>query len=707
MFLTCSDSAPKTLTWKMGSPQQDSPIPSGAFVQMWEDTGNYGATAFSSSYPPFEGYCRSSPGRETNEVEYTAYDPTAISAAYVNVFDEDWVDNGGLIQPDSTSVPRVVYNCLNDRDSDWAISKANPFTGQTGLAGLDYDLYGSVKFLFSEVIADLLNSVLLALRALDAAPDGSAAYVSADLDVEPLQWMPQDKIVIQNETIRGAITRLLANYAPAYKLQFRCGDRKWRIYNCTTSTANSYSLNDHTADYPILSFWLDKSLEGRATAVELFGPKNFGLAVYSTADGTLTATDGTYVNYTCPAGGTCTAFLPGSWQITEEADRPGSRILPIHSFVPIAVAVNETLGGGFAFTTMTVPTRSPTLQASWDGGDTFITIPNPYWNFRTGEVSVGEDNWIYMGKSPDYVDDLETVPPDVVRIVYAPYTAPLSVRYPESGYAGTAYDDEGYIGIYRQYHEMLSVGYETNVRYETSTGVPVIGTYWTTDERVEQYRRLAWAIHSQRKDTAWTGGMVLDGIDWDFLNLDRRVNIAGVDADGNAAVHNPGTGSESGTGWDAIGAIVTAVRYDFANQTTTVMFNSNLLEVAGYSVELLMQQLHIRALQRRVHYRQNLEWRWTENKFSWRNAGYYELSGASITSTVEYTDWWKPHSADEYISFGPGGFTSDTSMFTGGGFFGMQGWSTNPYTVSDSFMQQSYNYGYTSSNYSNQPGYYY
>lgn len=671
MKLRVSDSAPKTLTWKMGSPQQDEPIPSGAFVQVWEDTGEYESTAFSSSYPTFEGYCRSTPGRDTYAVEYTAYDPTGEAAINVNVFDEDWVDNAGTIQPDSTAVPRAVYNCMNDRDPDFVICKANPFSGQNGISGLTADLTGSVRFFLSEIIADLLNHALLPLRYFKAAPSGTAAYVSADLDVTALQWIPQDKVVIQNETIRSAITRLLANYAPAYKMQFRCGDRKWRFYNQVTGTARTLTLNDYDASQVVLSFWLDKSLDGRATAVELFGPKNFGLSVFDTDTGDLTETDGKDYSYTDDTG-FHTITLPNTWQITDADDRPGSRILPAHYFAPLGLYAESNVSNGFTWNYYLVPTRSPTLQASWDNGVSFVTIPNPYWNFREGTVSVGTNNSLYLFKDSDVANAQVYFPPDVVRIVYAPFTAPLGVRYPTSGYSGTAYSEEGVVATFRQYHEMLAVGYETYQRYATPTGDPVIGTLVTTDERLNQYKKLAEAIHSQRCNVAWTGGATLDGLQWDYLNLNRRINIAGLDSAGASAT----------TGWESINAVLTDVEYDFAEQTTTLMFNSNLLEVAGYPVELLMQQLNIKALERRVSYSTHFSWRFVENKNSWRNNGFWQWSGVTVNEHVRYVDPdLEPKAVEQW-----GGFIDLSGMNNPWGDYQWGGFNGGGYSGSGSAM---------------------
>lgn len=628
MKLRSSQSGPMQLTWEMGSNQVSTPIPNGSFVQVWEDSGDYEGTSFSSSYPTFEGFCQGSPGRESTVTEYVAYDPTGKASQDISVMDEGWTDIDSV---DTTAVPRSVYCCMNDRDPDWAYSKANPFTGQNGISGLTADLTGTVKFFLSEIIADLLNEHQPALEAYGASPSGGGSpYVSGDLDVTALQWIPQDKIVIQNETIRSAVTRLLTNYAPAYKLQFRNGDRKWRFYNAGSGTARTYTLNDWDASDVVLNWWVDKNVESRATAVELYGPKNCGVTIFSTADGTLTTTGQDFQGY---INGVTPNFLPYAWQITDADDRPGARVLPQYTWVPVPVymfGTSTTLGGGITWVSNFVPTRSPTLQASWDGGNTFITLANPHWNFRDGTVTTGDGNYVYIySDQPVVGSDQEYFPPDVVRVVYAPFTTPLSVRHPTNSYSGSAYTDDGVTSVFRQYHEMLAVGYETNFYYQTAgSGTPVIGTYITIDERVNQYKKLAEALHSQRCNTAWHGGIVLDGLKWDLLYLNRRVNLAGLDADGASATTN----------LDDMNAIVTDVEYDFAEQTTTAMFNSDLLEVMGYSVELLMQQLQIRALERRVSYNTQFNWRFTENKNSWRNAGFWQWSGVNITENIRYVD---------------------------------------------------------------------
>lgn len=624
MRLEVLDNAPKTLTWKMAAPQHESPIPSGSFVQVWFDDGDYEGTTFSSSYPTFEGFCRSSPGNESNVVEYTAYDPTSKAASDITVMDEGWTTSGGSIVIEDSAVPRTVYNCFNDRDSDWNISKVNPFVGPNNETN---------RFYVSEMIADILNEAVLPLQYYYAAPGSLAApYVAADLDVTALQWIPQDKLSIQNESVRQAIVRLLTNYAPAYKTQFRCGDRKWRFYNAALGTQRTYTLNATDLDDLVLDFWIDKSLEGRCTAVELYGPKNFGLTIFSTEDGSLTPDEDTkqeidnwnsLLDYEY---GYCTFQIADAYA----NDRAGSRTLAQHYWAPIPVFATELTapgGGGWRWTYQLVPTRAPTLQASWDDGETWVTMWHPWWDFREGTVTTGIGNPIYLYKKGEG-DVQKFFAPDHYRIVYAPYSSPLKVRYPTSGFSGSAYDDENVQAVFRQYHEMLAVGYETNYYYETASGTQTIGSYVTITERVNQYKKLAEAIHAQRSNTVWVGGLVLDGLKWDMLNLNRRVNLTGRTANGGSLT----------TGWEEIGAIVTRVSYDFNQETTTIIFSSDQLEVMGYPVELLMEQLKIKALERRSVWQQQLHWRWVENSNSWRNSGFNQLSGVTVTENVFYVD---------------------------------------------------------------------
>jgi len=165
--------------------------------------------------------------------------------------------------------------------------------------------------------------------------------------------------------------------------------------------------------------------------------------------------------------------------------------------------------------------------------------------------------------------------PDNARLIYAYLADPLEVRKPSSGFEGTAYTVAGMEVEMRLYDEMLSVGYEN--------GTPI-----TTATRTAQYEKLAQQKLDVVKDIIYTGGCTIDGLDMNFLRLQKRINFAGVD----------GNGSTLTTGWEAIDAILTDVEYDFDGRgLTTLTFSSDKAQYLQQSTDALKQLLKIRALQ--------------------------------------------------------------------------------------------------------------
>ena len=124
----------------------------------------------------------------------------------------------------------------------------------------------------------------------------------------------------------------------------------------------------------------------------------------------------------------------------------------------------------------------------------------------------------------------------------------------------------------RIYDEMLAVGYEQ--------GTPVV-----LATRTAQYEKLAQALLDARKDIVWTGGCTIAGIDYDFLRLQKRINFAAVDADGDSLT----------TGWESINAILTDVEYDYEEKLTTLTFSSDIMDFTESQMEDLKRKLKIRA----------------------------------------------------------------------------------------------------------------
>ena len=600
MKLHVRKSSPAMLTWTMKAPQHQEPIPSGAYVAIWDDAEAWEGHGFGTGHPVFEGYCRATPGKDSNEVHYVAYDPTAKAGSEMEIMSEPWVANGSNFPlVDSTAIPRLVYNCMNDNDDDYAFER-----GHLGTLG--------------QILAGVLDDALLPLRYWGAAPPSTAAYESSDLS--GLTYIPQKKIVFQAEPVRSGVLRLLADHEPSYAVQFHPGYRKWRFYNQATGTQRTYTLNSPAADDVVLESNIIKSVEGCYTAVELYGPQGAIVSTFTTADGTLTDISGTTGNEleTYVTDGTYTAYKAHTWQITNSDYRVGSRLLPSYIYTPVGTFFtdNGTTSSRFTFSEAYVAVRVPVLQASWDGGSTWTTISNPKWNFQTGTVTVTQANSVYIySDHPPTGTTQHYYPPNVVRIIYAPLSEYLKVRYPTSGFAGTAYTEENVQSTFRDYHEMLAVGYER--------GIPV-----TTEDRVAEYQKLAQALHTQRCDIRWTGGIVLDGLKWDLVRLNRRVNLAGVDEDGNTVT----------TGMESMNAVLTDVEYDFDKRLTMLTFSSNALETMGYSQQLLMDQLRIKALARRAIYITTYQWSFMPLTYSWRGAGVRVLSGVDTQVKYQYYD---------------------------------------------------------------------
>jgi hypothetical protein len=99
-----------------------------------------------------------------------------------------------------------------------------------------------------------------------------------------------------------------------------------------------------------------------------------------------------------------------------------------------------------------------------------------------------------------------------------------------------------------------------------------------------QYQKLAEALHKYYSSAIVTGPVLLEGYDWDFLKLDKRVNLAA----------NDGSGGTITTNWEAAKLIATAVTYDFTECTTTVELASEQAEYMQADMEVLKHQMRIR-----------------------------------------------------------------------------------------------------------------
>jgi hypothetical protein len=574
--LNVSYKSPASLSWSCMVAQQNTPIPRGAFIRVWTDGNDPSGTAFSSSNPLFEGYVDVvEPGSESLGVNYTAYDATYRATKLATIFSAAWpagtLPSTPPVRPDD-AVPRLIYNVCITNDPDWA--------HQVGAQGT-----------LGQVVAGILEWCYQPLLWSDAAPgDGTDDPVPTAYNSSDLTWLtvkPQDKLDFASEGVRSALDRL-NRYEPRMRILFDPSTRLWRVVDLASAPTITVTLNDKDATYPVLSISLRPSTENCVTAVSIYGPPNPETAILDWEDpvnpyGTdptspdaeiIPVSETEVIESFVTAGGTFAARWWRTWQIVDADQRAGALLLPD----PYTYQLAPTL---FA------QTDRPTVLLSWDGGSTWLR-----WDAWYGDQNAGT---ITFTSIPAYkiVDENGngTVPastqkwhlPNALKLIWAPFGEPLQVRAPVTGYEGTAYTEAGLAIEDYQNDEALMIGREF--------GRPV-----TSYARREAFQKYAQTLLDQRKDIVWVGGAQIDGLDWRYCRLNKRVQIAAENANGGTLT----------TGWEAINAWVTDVEYDLDLKTTQLTFSGDRLSLFGIDESLLKTQLNIKAMIQNLQYKQEL-----------------------------------------------------------------------------------------------------
>lgn len=479
----------------------------------------------------FKGHVWEIIPQESNVLDYVCYDPTMRARNEITIMSGP--------HGDAQVIPRLVYNSKIDNDEDYAFEKAN-----------DYDV--------SQIMGDLFTHASSELTAMQAGSLASA-------DVAGMDYKPQEKIVFESELFGAGIDRLL-NWYPQYRVLYDPALAQWRFLKPRDSTAVTLTLNDFQASKKVLSFALQRNISQRYSAVKIYGPQQFIVATVESGAGLTEDWDIFAKNNFETNGPTSSGIFNAGkrWQITDSTKRKIARLLPALT----EITDSQFNSGGDSNHKRFI--REPTLQATWESdGDPIWTVPAFTIDFKNGYIETPTP--IYQYK-PSGTPKWKL--PTFVRFTYAYFDTPLSVRYPTSGHAGTMYDVTGKQVELRIYDEMLAVGYEK--------GSPV-----TSAARQAQFVKLAQAIHEAKSDIVYTGGCTLEGLDYDFLRLDKRVHFGAVN----------GSGGTITTGWEAIGAIVSDVEYDYENRVTTLTFSSDYAAFMQTNYEELKRLLKIRALQ--------------------------------------------------------------------------------------------------------------
>ena len=369
---------------------------------------------------------------------------------------------------------------------------------------------------------------------------------------------------------------------------FRPEDKQWRFYDITQATERTLTLNDwQENESRVVTLDLTRSVEGRYTAVEFVGPESLVLNDLLMSAGEITdiSDDPVVAIY----GGNLEVLGKNRYQVTDPDKRRIAHRLPQSIAVPFermeygspfTFPYMQTIAEYFAWTWWpTFMVRFPESEAGQTG---WLTAAPKHIDYDNGIVDFGDKYLLRQNPNPSGTDhepsgiaDPPFDSPADVRLVYATFTDPPSARWPASGFSGTAHSEAGISRVYRQYDEMLAVGYER-------------GEAITTAARIAAFTEYAKRLHAQMKDVVYAGGCTLDGMAWDFARLDRKVNFAAVDEDGSTIT----------TGWESVGCFVTDVEYDIENNLTTLQFSSDQLELIGIDPDQAKQQLKIRALER-------------------------------------------------------------------------------------------------------------
>jgi hypothetical protein len=260
--------------------------------------------------------------------------------------------------------------------------------------------------------------------------------------------------------------------------------------------------------------------------------------------------------------------------VTDPAKRRLLRLFPEAVLIP-SIQVNHTVVAWAS-------TKLPRLEARWEGDTTWTLVDQFQIDPRHGYVTAFAH--VYR-----YDEDEEFYPyilPSGIRLLCAYTTEGQNVRYPTSGYAGTAFDDFGHEAELRLYDETLPrVITIASEEIESSESDSSTSSTSSSEDDLATWLALVTRLHAAYCDTAWPGGAVIAGIDYEWLRLDRRVNITAVDGDGGAIT----------TGWEAIAAPVTEVEYDYEQRVTTLTFNGDHLQYMLTDVDRLKQTLKIKA----------------------------------------------------------------------------------------------------------------
>lgn len=560
--LTISYQASSRLEFTVTAAEHTSPIPANAEVLLWDSVGlDPAGTAFSEANPLFIGIVNEiRPGDHSNQVIYVCNDPTYNAAKTVTVMSLPY--DTGADNPADGAVPRLVVNCKNTSDDDYAYSFGQDLT-------------------VGDILEGLLDFTKQPLRALGAAPASGDPYDSTETAL--MTFKPQQKVVFESLTIKAAIDQVW-RHEPRFRPFWNPVDRKTHFHRLYAGTTKTLKLNDFgwsgsdPKPYVLVGLEITPNYQDCYGAVKIYGPPSPQTEEFTwepgidglSADGTniIPISSPVIVESYSDSGGMHDAVWWAKWQIFDADKRPGAKLLPEWRELSI---------GNYA-----EAVRWPIVLVSWDEGVTWYSAKGIYIDYLNGIIEWKNGIMCYVTQ---YDNNVPMAPvagstqtkftPNRLKLVWAPYAAALNVRYPSTGFSGTAYSQLGMERELKLYDESLAIGREY--------GTPV-----TSVERQAQFATIAEYLQEVRRDVVYTGQAVLTGCDYSYCRLGCRVNLE--DEFGET------------TGWEAIDAIVTDVEYVYGDSpSTNLSFSSNWAELYGEDPAALRERLRVKTFEQMTY----------------------------------------------------------------------------------------------------------
>ncbi len=604
--------------------------------------------------PVFEGLVHVEPSSDSVGVSFTSLDPTAFTNYPLMSY--GWKLDAGEIVPNTGGRPRIAFNCKQDTDDDYVYGRSYDATIADIIKTLFDDQQPALEEEFAGpvgggdpyVAADFSDMTLSPQDKIVFESEGLRSaltrmfqehYPNARIVWEPgtrlwricdLKTAPEVTLTLNDpgatdivlacqlrRSVEDRYTAVEIYGPPAWTQwdEFHAHPTKWSLLNGAVSAGATTLVVDDGSVFPTplladpppgpLVDPNDPNPRGYFTIIvngdiirvtarsgntltvdPIPNPIADGDRVSKTAEQTLK--NGGLTDISSPLVGIETwgagliVYAPTAFQITDPDERRIFRHLKYDYTVPVPGARYGNPTSGYTIiNTFYQAADCPVLGVRYRdnnmGDGKFQCLNGFFFEPTTGTIYFADGIALFRVNPEPPLRGGITGPvnevPEDLQFVYCSPADPLKVRYPETGYAGTAYTVAGIEKTWRIADEMLSLN-------------PKEHPLNSTADRIAQFQTLAQNLHSQRCDIIYAGGVTLSGLKWSYLLLQKRVNIAAVDADGAALT----------TGWEAAGGYLTEVEYNFTEQTTTLVINSDQLQIMGLDVEKLKQTLGIRPL---------------------------------------------------------------------------------------------------------------